>query len=144
MKITEFSGVICPHCTQRQAHYEVEDDTKLLIRCVCGYHKVLFDESIDKPIMHVLPKRKTEVPRKGSKLSKCLGVVASVYPKSIKTSKVAELSLDTSSGAASKLMVLQHKGLIEKINSMRGVAGGSTWILTNRGAEHLSIPRRVA
>ena len=134
---------VCPHCTHRQAHYEIEDEIKLIIKCVCGYVKVVYDENEDKIIKHVLSKKKSELPRKGSKLSKCLGVVASVYPNNIKTGTVSTISGDTTSGAASKLMVLQHKGLIEKENSLRGVAGGSTWFLTNRAIEYLNLPKRV-
>lgn len=131
---------ICPHCTQRQAHYEVEGDNTLLIKCLCGYLAVLYDDKDTVIVNHVLSKTKSELPRKGSKLSKCLGAVASQYPDNVKTDAVSKLTKDTTSGAASKLMVLQHKGLVEKINSLRGVAGGSTWALTNRGINHLNLP----
>lgn len=130
---------ICPHCTNKQARYNVEDDVRLIMYCTCGYNKIVYDDSIDNTVMHVLTKRKSELPRRGSKISLCLGAVASIHPNRIQTQKVAQITGDTVSGAGTKLMVLQHKGLVEKYRSLRGIAGGSSWFLTNRALEYLNI-----
>ena len=121
----------CPHCRANQAWYEQESQQTLTLKCICGYLRVVYEETANGIIMHTVPRTKVVLPEKGSNLSIYLGVIASRYPEDILTGTVAGQVKEKSSLTASKMMVLQHKGLIEKVESAKGKVGGSTWKLTN-------------
>ncbi len=131
---------VCPHCASKQAMYRCVED-ELVLTCMCGYYKVLYSEKGGVIKTHCTPQSKAQLPRQGTKLSVCLGSLASFYPNHATTGQVATVAQGTSSDVASQLMVLQHKGLVEKIADGRGVSGGSTWHLTHASITKLGLRR---
>ncbi len=83
--------------------------------------------------------RELVLPRRGTKLSECLGTVASLYPKEVTTKEVSATMMGDASEVASQLAVLGHKGLVEVAVNGRGHVGGSTWKLTKRAIKILKI-----
>lgn len=141
MSMDEMAGEICPKCTSRNARYAVEDKD-LVLRCLCGYLEFVYSEKGGGAILHVQTEAKMELPRQGTKLSKCLGLVAGQWPSNVKTVEVAELSGNNNGDTSTQLMVLMHKGLIEKVIDGKGISGGSTWRLTNRAIRHFNLSTR--
>jgi hypothetical protein len=88
---------------------------------------------------HVQRKEEFKVPEKGTKLSICLGYVASVYPKTVTTRDLCGISGQNTSDVSSQLIVLMHKGLIERIEARPGTKGGSIWRITRRALDALSM-----
>ena len=131
-------NTICPKCTSIQAHYLVEDD-ELILKCLCGFYKVLYSERYGRSVIHVVKEDVVSIPKAGTKLSKCLGALAKYHPAIVSTGDIAR-DLEVPGGvAASRLMVLQHKGLIEVVVCGRGKVGGSTWKLTTRAVIYLNL-----
>ena len=79
------------------------------------------------------------MPEKGTKLSICLGFVAAQYPKTVTTRDLCGVSGQNTSDVSSQLIVLMHKGLIERIEARPGTKGGSIWRVTRRALDALSM-----
>jgi len=120
----------CPKC-DGLSWYEKENKD-IIQRCLCGYLAFVQTEKNGVYIKHVQPKTQVVLPRKGSKLLKCLGAIVSLSPSHVTTGDVSERSGFTTSKTASYLMLLEHKGLVLKILHRRGYVGGSTWEVTSR------------
>jgi len=75
----------------------------------------------------------------GTQLSKCLGVVAATYPRSIQTPVVAKVLDVSAARAAHYLTVLRIKGLLLRTEIRKGKEGGSFWKLTNNACLILDI-----
>ena len=80
-----------------------------------------------------------KMPESGTKLSKCLGFVASQYPKTVTTRDLCGISGQNTSDVSSQLIVLMHKGLVERVEARPGTKGGSIWLVTKRALEALSM-----
>ena len=132
------SGQLCTHCKSENASYECVDN-ELVLTCLCGHYEVVYSEREESTVTRTLRRELIHLPRPGSKLSKCLGAAASLYPETFNTSDVARVTKDKNADAATKLMVLQHKGLVEKMHSRRGVLGGSEWKLSNSAIKLLHL-----
>lgn len=130
----------CPKCTRIQARYTVERQVDLVMSCTCGFRKVMYTEHQNgMSTTHVLPQNKVNMPRAGSKLSKCLNALVSFDRYQATTEMVAARIEGDKLDIASQLMVLQNKGLIDKINDNRGKGGGSLWRLTDRASTFLRL-----
>jgi len=128
----------CPKCGGL-SWYELEGSDTVLHRCHCGLCKVVQTVKGGMVVKHTQKESEVQLPRRGSKLSQCLGVVAAHYPRELKTSEIAELAGQSNSDVASKLMVLEYKGLVFRVEEGRGKSGGSTWALTKRAIKRLRI-----
>jgi len=135
----DMSFETCPHCRAKQAWYEQESVRVLTLKCVCGYLRVVYEETATGITMHTIPRTKVMLPEKGTTLSAYLGSIAVQYPDSVTTGFIAKGMIEKSSLTASKMMVLQHKGLIEIVESAKGKVGGSTWRLTTIAIKLLNL-----
>ena len=131
----------CPKCGG-QAWYCVEDDIHLVLKCVCGINKLVYSDYPEGGVKHVVPKREILMPPPGTKLSKCIGMMALNWPEMSTTQILADSLSVSTSEAASQLVVLLHKGIVEKVKEGRGVVGGSTWKLSNTAARSLRLLRK--
>lgn len=129
----------CPHCKRINAWYELLNEFEIVERCWCGRWRVVYTEVEGELRPKVLPKNKVVMPHSGTKLSKCLGTLASFEQHTGTTGQIAEKLELKGADAASQLMVLQHKGLVSKTMDRRGKPGGSTWVLTDRAIQHLKL-----
>lgn len=90
-------------------------------------------------IYHAAKVSDVVLPKSGTKLSKCLGIITAQHPDPVQT-KVVAIALDETCGdIAPHIMVLMYRGLLEKVIEGRGVVGGSYWKLTNRAVELLKL-----
>lgn len=146
----ECSKCKSPNAWLRKTEYD------LLVVCYCGYQKVLFTTLVDTlegGLDDDEPEPETLLPRAGSNLHKTL-VVLSILPDGTSaeiTNRLNELNgllkgpglivrkdmLLTVSDVSSYLTILRSKGLVERTEVKRGVAGGSHWQLTEQSIELL-------
>lgn len=70
----------CPKCRSKVTRIDVIDDREIIQSCVCGYNKVMFTTLKDGvQIEHMdMGEGSILLPRQGSKLSMCLGALASI------------------------------------------------------------------
>lgn len=128
----------CPKC-HGNAWYEVTD-MDIVQRCMCGLYRYVWAKLPDGGYrIHTQPKREFKMPEKGTKLKKCLGHVASMYPETVTTRDLCGVSGQNTSDVSSQLIVLMHKGLIERVEARPGTKGGSIWKVTRRALEALSM-----
>lgn len=127
----------CPKCGGR-AHYEI-DSFDVILKCMCGLHKYLRYTDDDITVETRLSKRDARLPKKGSKLSKVLGVIASTYPNTISTGLLVKSTGGSSNDVGSRVVVLFNRQLIDKVSKGKGLRGGSTWILSIEGRKLLGI-----
>lgn len=118
----------CPKCSSRGIWVE-EDGVDTWLRCVCGFLLVV-ETKLEGGMLafHSKAPTKDNLPRRGTKLSKCLGALALYRPTT--TGDIAIKLDQDSSDTASQLTVLQAKGLVVRLKERRGISGGSTWDLS--------------
>lgn len=135
----------CPKCCSQNAYYE-KTHCDLILKCLCGYSKVVFTTLGTAEIIHSDSGSDVKLPREGTNLRKTL-VVLSVQPEATSaeiTQRLKELGEKFSvSDVASYLTILRSKGLVGTTVVRRGVVGGSTWILTEAAAELLGVQQGV-
>lgn len=119
----------CPHCGGL-SWYEREG-REVWQRCVCGLLKLVISENDGVVVIHTLPGSKITMPRRGSALSLCLGMLISIHPTRATTRDVSSRMGCDSPDIANRLMVLMHKGLVDRVEARRGLPGGSTWKLSH-------------
>ena len=135
--------VDCPKCGSTSAWY-AKDRYDVTLRCLCGYNKVVATLLEDILIEHIDNGDEVSLPKRTSKLWKCLAVLATIHPAS--TSEIVIAINDTqdppftTKEVASQLTVLRYKGLVTVVSDRRGVVGGSTWSLTPACKELLGKP----
>jgi hypothetical protein len=83
-----------------------------------------------------------KLPKNGTHLRKTL-MVLTIMPDASSaevTERLVDLGCDfTVSDVASYLTILRSKGLVTTVINRRGVPGGSTWILTDKAQDLLSL-----
>jgi len=138
--------VRCPKCKSDSAWFE-KDYRDVFIRCTCGYCKIYqtkLEESI--VIEHRDSDDDVNLPRTDSQLFKCVTMLAIL--RRATTLEITEHLNDgrrnkgvkiTSSDTASRLAVLRFKGLVYPAVEKKGVAGGSTWVLTEIAKKLLNV-----
>lgn len=127
----------CPKCGGI-AHYEI-DKEDVILRCICGLYKFLTTTQDEITIDNRLDKRDTRLPKHGSKLSIVLGVVAGKNPEKVTTEYIAVTTNENKNDVSSRLIVLYHRQLIEKVSEGRGFKGGSEWVLSEEGVRLLGV-----
>lgn len=132
----------CPKCKSSQAWYRLDDD-EVILKCICGFYRVVASKYGDTLIEHVEPRSTVSLPRRETKLWDCLMALAALAPA---TTKDITQSLNgrgllqqSSSDIASQLTVLRYKGLVEVIDNRKGHSGGSTWICTIAARERIGV-----
>lgn len=119
--------------------YAKHTGEEIILRCMCGYERTVYSRYNGVERLHPLPERDLIMPRQGTRSSLCLGVVAGRHPNWSTTGEVASRLGWPNGDTANFLMVLMHKGLLEKVSEGRGIAGGSTWKLTTRARIKLKL-----
>lgn len=131
----EMARHLCPKCNRLQAWYHVEKND-LVQKCLCGYYKVVYTEYDDgQTYTQVLPANQVNMPKNGTRLSLCLGALIGFPGHQGTTGDVADRLNLTTPNVATVMMVLQHKGLVTKLEDNRGKTGGSVWKVTKRALE---------
>lgn len=128
----------CPKC-KRMGWLEATDESELVHRCLCGLHKVLYTEYKKMILCTVEVVEPKSIPRQGSLIERCMRVIIGRWPNAVTSEEVyRSISLKgvevSRSDVSTRLMILQHKGLIEKIVNGKGKVGGSVWEVTEHGA----------
>lgn len=122
----------CPKCGSHSARY-VKEGPDLLLRCLCGYHKVVYTQLGTIQVMHSDSGVDVRLPKPKSNLHKTLMVVSILdepYSSEV-TERMQDLGVDRNvSDVSSYLTILRSKGLVETVVVRRGMVGGSTWRLT--------------
>ena len=106
----------------------------LLLRCDCGYLKVLSTMLKQVEITKVDTPSEAKLPRPNTKLwhtIKVLGVMTEANSAKI-TERLVDLGEEVNvSDVSSYLTILRSKGLVITKGSRRGLTGGSTWTLSD-------------
>lgn len=134
-------NIECPKCGSQSSWME-RTRTDLVQRCLCGYLKVLFTTIETTQIEHNDSGEDVKLPKKGTKLWETLMILTVEDEPSSGdiTERLNLLGKDyTSSDVSSYLTILRSKGLVLTVDSRRGIAGGSTWTLTDKAADLLGI-----
>lgn len=131
----------CPKCGSQSSWME-KTRTDLVQRCLCGYLKVLFTTVESVEIEHNDSGDDVKLPKQGTKLWDTL-MILTVEDEASSGEITERLTLMgktyTTSDVSSYLTILRSKGLVLTVDSRRGVAGGSTWTLTDKAADLLGI-----
>lgn len=103
------------------------------LRCLCGYHKVVFSELENLTVIHTDTREDIKLPKQGTHLWKTLKALVGLGVAN--SAEITQTLCDlgnkfTVSDVSSYLTILRSKGLVEAPESKRGVQGGSTWNLT--------------
>lgn len=129
----------CPKCTSKNAWVETTKMDKIL-RCFCGLYKILETKMVEIIIEKNDVAENVKLPERGSNLWSTLMVLSVLEPSTtgdITTRlKLFGKEFDTSD-ISSYLTTLRSKGLVNQLEYKRGVAGGSTWGLTDKATELL-------
>lgn len=134
------SAGLCPRCGD-PSWYE-KDDEDVIQRCFCGLHKVVYTRNSDGIAMvRRTPPSKVMLPKPGTKIAKCLSVVTDHHPQKASTFKISEKTGFSRDETASHLMMLMNRGLIDRVQNRRGMAGGSMWTLTTRSLQLMNFRR---
>jgi len=131
----------CPKCGG-VAHYELVDNN-LVLCCMCGLHKFMrFTDSNTKITVETrLNKKQAELPKKNSKMARVLGVLGSRYPETMSTQELANSTGENMNDVSSRIVVLYHRQLVDKVTEGKTFKGGSTWVLSLVGAGLLGVTR---
>ena len=117
----------CPKCGGKETGYEVVQ-SQVWFRCSCGRRELRYERNKDGIIIRHTENRNMRLPKKGTKLYACLIFVAE--HEGCRTGDVAMSMKDSASKVATQLTVLMCRGYITRVDTRRGVAGGSSWELT--------------
>lgn len=125
----------CPKCGSLSARY-VKDRTDIILRCLCGLHKVVHSTLETMEIEHRDIGKNIILPRANTRLWHCF--MSLVALKQGSTREVGDVmnsstgTVNTMSEVSSQLTVLRYKGLVEVVDNRKGLVGGSTWVLTEK------------
>lgn len=128
----------CPKCGNTNARY-ARQGFDLILRCMCGYWKVVYSALETADIEHADTADKVKLPRRETKLWNCLAVMVGLEQAGLVevTERYNLLYGDTIGTAdmATQLTVLRLRGLVVSLDQRRGVPGGSTWVPTSKAVE---------
>lgn len=131
----------CPKCGSPNAWIELSEFDKTL-RCMCGLCKVVETKLESFVVSHNDAGGDVKLPRRNSSIWITLMALAreEVANSAEVTRSMVESGFKfTVSDVSSYLTILRAKGLILNIDVKRGVPGGSTWCLSDRCKELLSL-----
>lgn len=131
----------CPKCESKAAQI-MRDGPDIVLKCLCGFLKVLETTLGTMKAVKIDSGADVRMPRPKSNLFKTLMCVSILdEPTSAEvTQRLQDLGVDHNvSDVSSYLTILRSKGLVETTVIRRGVAGGSSWRLTQAtlGLMHL-------
>lgn len=125
---------ICPKCACN-ARYEVVGEVDLVLLCLCGYYAVVYTEIGDITTISIDRIAKSNTPSLDTKIGKCMKALLNNYPRVLTSEQVYSVVKKSMgrSDASTNLMLLQHKGLVDKLTFNKGMAGGSSWKISDYG-----------
>jgi len=129
----------CPKCGSPSARY-MKTETDLILKCLCGLHKVVFSTLTGIEIQHNDTGKDIRLPRVGTRLRRTLSVVLVLEEATTELilERLHEIGeIYDSSDVASYLTILRSKGLVYTTTVRKGIAGGSTWRLTEEAIKIL-------
>jgi hypothetical protein len=123
----------CPKCGSPHAYYQVTEYDKIL-RCLCGYHRVVETKLQEFTVTHADVAEDAKLPRRGSHIWNTLMALANLEHAT--SAEVTKRLIDLGhpfdiSDVSSYLTILRSKGLVIAVTVRRGVAGGSSWELSD-------------
>lgn len=131
----------CPKCTSESAWY-TRSGPDIVLRCFCGYYKVVQTKLESFVIQRNTPPAEIKLPKRGTNLW-CTLVCAAALELGT-SGEITRRLIDfgkrfSVSDVASYLTIMRGKGLVETTEVRRGVAGGSTWKVSDRCADLLGV-----
>jgi len=130
----------CPKCG---GHSWIEEQSNgdLAQRCMCGLMIFLEQDAGDGVTLQrrAVKQDQVQLPQKGTKIHRCLSAVVYAYPETIMTSGIASFAELQSKETASLVVALMARGLVERVQERRGLAGGSIWTLTHATKKLIGI-----
>lgn len=127
----------CPKGCGRESRYEVVGSV-VWQNCYCGFSRPAYSKNSEGILIkHVQAKTSVRLPKLGTRLSNCLLAVAEAG--TVTTGQVAKAVELPTGDTATQLTILSCRGLVERVLENKGVAGGSTWELTETAAEKLRL-----
>ena len=133
--------VDCPKCGSESAWY-ARDRQDVVLRCMCGYLRVVQTTLKSIIIEHKTSVLDIKLPRRESNLWTTLVVLVGLQSATSAevTRRLWDLGKDyTVSDVASYLTILRNKSLVRNTEIRRGVAGGSTWVCTDKCLELVGV-----
>jgi hypothetical protein len=129
----------CPKCGSSNACYQ-RNGPDIALHCLCGFFRVVYSELETVEVHHNGAEADVRLPKTGTHLRRTLFAVENL--EEANTAEIAERLWDlglhySMSDVASYLTILRSKGLVESPVIRRGVAGGSTWTLTDAATDLL-------
>jgi len=119
----------CPKGCGRPAGFEVIS-TEVWTVCSCGFRRLSYSMDAKGEIVpHPYKRHNAALPDASTKLYQCLLGVQELVE--INTSGVAQYVHMPSADVATRLATLEGRGLVYRTTTMRGIAGGSTWVLSD-------------
>lgn len=131
----------CPKCGSDSAWYS-RTNTDLVVRCTCGFHKVVFTTLGSAVIANIESGTEVKLPKRDTNLYRTLVCVSILMePSSAEvTERLRDMKrLHSVSDVSSYLTILRSKGLVDVVVNGRGSVGGSTWRLTDKAEDLLNI-----
>jgi hypothetical protein len=113
-------------------------DADIVQKCLCGLHRFVYVLRDGIMTKHRIPRAEVTLPVKGTKIHETLMVLAGAYPYPLSVKAISKNQGHTMADTASELMVLDHRGLADKIEERRGLHGGSIWELSPLGRQMLN------
>jgi hypothetical protein len=103
---------------------------------------VVFTTLLSIETMHNEKEQGVKLPREGTRLYNtlvCLGSIEPASSKEVTDALALRGHIYTVSDVSSYLMILRTRGLVRVVDYKRGVAGGSTWELTETADKLLGV-----
>lgn len=130
----------CPKCSG-VAYYKCVMEVDLVLHCLCGYYAVVYTEAGNITTSNVLSDIPKDMPRPDSNIGKCMTAVLNNYPDDVTSEQVYIKVMKSMcrSSVSTNLMLLQGRGILVKIKSNKGKAGGSVWGISDYGKKMYNI-----
>ena len=131
----------CPKCRSPNARY-TKNATDLILKCLCGFHKVVFSTLEQIEVQHNDTGQDVRLPKLGSNLRVTLNVL-SIFPEATSaeiTERCVDLGCSFSvSDVSTYLTILRARGLVLQLLVARGVRGGSTWCISDPASDLMGV-----
>ena len=133
-------GPACPKCKSKSTWLGLEDQS-LVLKCLCGLNKYLYHVSTLGEVERIVPENMKDdvpLPLKNRSQQKCLLAIYKAYPDPVRTAQIAAHTNHKNKETYGFVAALVSKGLVERVEERKGLAGGSSWTLTEFGKGQLS------
>lgn len=114
-------------------------------RCICGMRRYVYRHLRSGSIeVHLITSpREPILARDGSRTSVCLGVLSDLYPSPASTLEIAKRCKFSVKDVSWMLTGLVIRGVADRTEARKGLAGGSRWVLSSYAAQRLRLQERV-